>query len=802
MTSPRWMKLHLDLRQNRGRTVLIVAALAAGVFGLTTMLTAWSILGREIRRNYRDTHPASAALLLDRADRALAEQVRKLDGIDDAEARGTVSARVQAGADWRLFLLFVVDDFADLRLGRFTSETGAWPPPAGSILLERTTGTLLSSRVGATLVLKTRSGQPREVAVAGLVHDAGLVPSGQERRGYGYATVDTLRLLGERPELNELRILVAGTDPDHATIEATARRVAAWLEANGRIVHEIRVPPPGRHPHQSQMEGILALFIAFSLMALVLSAILVAVVIAGMLAGQIREIAIMKAIGGRRNQIAGLYLALVAALGATAVALGLPAGFAAGVLFSERIAKVLNFTITSSSVPAWVLLAPGIAGLFAPLAFAALPIRKAARMTVREAIADSGVASLEFGRRPFERWLAAWRGAGPLPSLALRNLFRRPGRLALALGLLAAAGGMFLTSLNVREAWRRMVGRVYTERRYDIEVRLNRPAPAEDLHAALDCLPGVRALETWGWAPAAVARPGEADITQTYPDGGHGSFALLGVPPPSVMVDFPLLAGRWLRPGDTGAVVLNQGARALFPGVQVGDRVSLSIEGRSVAWTVVGVVEEVGSPAAAYVAAGDFADTVGADTGTTLLRIASTAGDPGERSQAIRGIEAALQGRGIGVNQSLPLAELKTAMGEHIGVLVATLGATAALLGTIGLLGLASTLGMSVLERTREIGAMKAIGARPRTIVALVIWEGLLIGVASWVAALPIAAVLSWLVGQIVGLMTFKIPLPVAMAPMAIGLWLLLVLALATAASAYPARRAGRLTVREALAYA
>ena len=184
-----------------------------------------------------------------------------------------------------------------------------------------------------------------------------------------------------------------------------------------------------------------------------------------------------------------------------------------------------------------------------------------------------------------------------------------------------------------------------------------------------------------------------------------------------------------------------------------------------------------------------------------MIRIASSAADQAERVEIIRSVEQALADAGVSVREGLPLAVLRTAIVEHVSVLVNTLIATAVLLGLIGVLGLASAMSMNVIERTRELGVMRAIGAAPGTIMRIIISEGVLIGGLSWVFALMISVPLSLLVGRIVGMLSFKVPLGLTISPFAMLLWLVVVLAISAASCAWPAFRASRLTVREALAY-
>jgi len=801
MLSPRWRKLLGDLSESRQRTGAMVIALAISIFAVGTMLDSFSILTREIARNYQATNPASATLELAGVDDALVAEVRKFPGIADAEARATILSRVRVGDDWARLLLFVINDFNDLRLNTFEREDGAWPPPRGTMLVERSSIKVLKANIGSTLLIKTPHGAPREVTLSGLVHDTSLAPGVQEQTVYGYITRETLGWLGEKPVLDELRIRAADHPLDRTSIDTTARNLASRLQTMGRAVSQIQVPQPGQHPHQSQMTGVLFLFISFSLMALVLSAILVATLVSAMLARQIRELGVMKAIGATSRQIAAIYLVMVALLGIVATASAMPLALLATRIFSDAIANLLNFTIISYHVPFWALAMQLASGILVPLIMAAFPIMRGVRVTVREAINDYGLKTDTFGQNRVDSALARLQGLGRAYLLALRNMFRRRGRLILSLALLAVGGGMFMTALNVRDAWEVYIGRIYADRHYDVQIKLNDPVPAATLRSALQNVQGVAKIETWGYSETTLAEPGMVDIVRSYPDGGHGSFVMVGAPPETTMVTFRLLAGRWLRPADSDAVVINQMVRRLIPGVKINDTISLSLGKRATTWRVAGIVEEIGFPAAAYVNETAYAKAAGMIGRAQMIRITSSAANQSERVGIIRAIERALMAAGISVREGLPLAVLRTAVVAHVSVLVKTLIAMAVLLGLIGVLGLASTMSMNVIERTRELGVMRAIGAAPGTIMRVIISEGVFIGGLSWIFAVMLSVPLSLLVGGIVGTLSFRVPLSLTISPFAMLLWLVVVLCISAAACAWPALRAARLTVREALAY-
>jgi putative ABC transport system permease protein len=766
---------------------MMLSAIAVSLAAIGAVLGAFAILTREIAVNYLGTRPASATLELPNGvDSALVEEVRKRSDITEAEARDTILGRVRVGDDWRPLLLFVVDDFEHMRLNTFRSQTGAWPPPEGTMLVERTAVKMLEAGPGDAVRVKTPNGEPRDVMISGTVHDPGLAPAWQERMGYGYVTRATSAALGEPRALRELRVTVRDRPSDRNAIELTAKTVARWLGERGHTVHEIRVPLPGRHPHQLQMVTILVMLLLFAAMTLVLSAIVVATTLAAMLARQVREIGIMKTVGARTAQIAGLYVALVVGLGTTSVLVAWPCGIVLARALSGAVADLLNFDLTSTSVPAWVLATQMAAGLVVPLLITAIPIRRASRATVREAIDQHGV-SADMLRPVFSR----------LPS-PLRNALRRPARLLLTLGLLAAGGAMFMTALNVRESWTENLDKFYETRHYDLEVRLRQPEPLA-LVEKLRRIAGVRLAEPWGYAPSSFTRAGEVDISSSYPDGRHGALAIFAPPATTDLIRFPILAGRWLRPSDSDAVVLNHAARAQNPRVRIGGTVTLSLDGRPTVWRVVGVVEEIGGPPVAYVTDQAFARVTGTMGSARMLRIATTSSSARERTAILRSVEEALD-TDSRIEQALPLTEHRTAVGDHMLILIRALVAMALVMALVGALGLASTMSVSVIERTREIGVMKTIGATPRRVMRELVAEALAIGLSSCVLAFALSLPLTAYVDRVIGNLGFLASLPFVLVPAAVAGWLGIVVVITIVATWWPARRAAAITVREALA--
>ncbi len=798
--SPRWKKVLGDVLAARGRFLMMGVALTASITVVAAIFTAYAILAREVPRNYLETNAASAQLQMNRVDTNLIRMVRSRPDIADAQAGSTVTGRLEvAPNEWMPLLLFVVPDFRQLRINAFRTESGAWPPPTGSMLVERSALPLTRSQVGKSIPLQTAHGSKHALLISGVVHDAGLAPAWQEQTVYGYITPQTLAVLGEQSELHLLKIVIKQDAGNAQAIEAAAGRLTSWLGDRGYRVHEVRIPPPRRHPHQGQLNAVLSMLQIFSLLALLLGSILTATTIGGLLAQQGRQIAIMKAIGARSVQIATLYLCLVGSIGVMCAAIGLPLGLLAGRGFVGVVAELLNLNIASDSVPGWLFAVVIALGILAPLAAALVPILTAARKTVREAIDDHGVARSGMGFAAMDRLLARIRLSDPALTLAVRNTFRRRARLILSLALLATAGAMFIASFNLKVAWEDYVSQAIAYRHYDLEIRLQRPAPQAQVIGLVASIAGVRKAEAWNIASAAVDRGDRLEIVRTYPDGGHGGFSLRSAPPHTDFVDIHLLEGRWLQPQDTDVIVLNNLARSLtFPTVKSGQWISLRVEERLVRLRVVGIVRELLTPGAGYTTPTGFAN---ANSQAGLVNAIRVRVSKRATADAIaQSVVATLEHEKIGVKSILTEKLFGAAQAGHIYLLVFALGFIATMMALVGTLGLASALSTSVIERTREFGVMRAIGARSVDVLKGVLGEGLFTGLLSWLVAVPLSIPISMGVGSVLASISNQ-PLSLALSPGAAGLWLGIVMLASAAASVYPASQAARLTVRQTLAF-
>ncbi|MFN0085452.1 MAG: ABC transporter permease [Blastocatellia bacterium] len=814
MTAP-WLKVIRDFWRERTRTFLVVLAIALGISAFWAVLASYAILTRELDEDYLATNPASATIRTDPIDDNLLAAVGALPGVDAAEARRALSGRIKTGpVEWRNLRLFVVKDFGDIRISKLAPQQGAWPPATGEILIERDAVQVARARIGDSLVVRAAGGGERTLRFSGTVNDVGQAQARMENLVYGYITSETLAQLGEAPYLDQLLFQVAGNKFDEKHIRSVTDKVKALLESRGMAVKRVETPEPGKHPH-SRIMGLLLLSISsFGLFVLFLSSILVVNLLTSLMAAEVRQIGVMKALGGSRRQIAAIYFGQALLLGVAALILAIPLGTWGARVLCQYMAVFLNFDINSFATPVWVYLLVAVVGLIVPLLAAAHPVWKGTGIPVREALSDYGVGPRAFGAGAFDRALAGIGGAARPLLLSLRNSFRRRTRLVLTVLTLSAAGVFFMSALNVRASLILTLDRLFATRQFDLSVSLGAMQPLEKIDRAARNTPGVLRTEGWIVTEATIATgeptPGGGH-TGEAPDameGGGGErrdrFTVIALPAGSRMFQPDIAAGRGLLPEDAEAVIVVNTALSSSKNRQIrtGDLMTLRIGTSEIPWRVVGIAQEPFSPPGAYIPL-RLLEQQGGHTGmVNSLRLVLDQADEASIDRVRAGLDRSLEQEGIKAQGSSTKAESRFSFDQHMVMIYVFLIIMSCILGGVGGLGLMTTMSLNVLERRREMGVLRAIGASSTMVRLIVVAEGSVIGVLSWIAA----AILAWPLSNALSNLLVRLTLKGGMAaflfdPMGLWIWLAVSVCLAAIASFLPAWRASRRPVREAIGY-
>ncbi|MFQ3632647.1 ABC transporter permease [Roseiflexus sp.] len=793
MLRPRWRKVFADVWSNKTRTILVVLSIAVGVFAIGAIAGANALLTREMTAAYLAVNPADITIYPDAFDDDLVRTVRRIPGVADAVGSRAVSVRVQTGPDqWRDMTIYIVSDFRDMRINKVYPVEGAWPPSSRELLVERASLPLTGANIGGTVTIRLPDETLRRMRIVGTVATPNLFPAALANQTYAFATFETLEWLGQPEFYTELNITVTGDRFDKQHIAEVAALVRNKIESSGRTVYFTYLPEPGRHPAHQVLQPLFLLLGFLGALSLFASCFLVVNTISALLTQQVRQIGVMKAVGARTGDVVRMYLAGVALLGVMALLLAMPLAYLVAAGLTLLISGMMNTDVTSLAMPLDVWLLMGAVGLIVPLLAGIFPVVGGARVTVHEAISGYGLGRGRFGRGHIDRLLQRIHGLSRPLMLSLRNTFRRKGRLALTMLTLTLSGIIFISVFSVRDSMLLTLDDALKYFNFHILGVFNGFYRTEQIEREALAVPGVVAAESWGFEMVRRVRPNDTE---------SDSITMYAVPADTRMIIPTVLEGRWLLPEDENALVINSSVLGLEPDIKVGDTVTLKIDRRETEWTVVGIVRGVGGQAILYTHYPHFARIRGFTGRAAAVTLQIEPADAANQERVAKELEAHYKSVGIRLGVTQTIAVIRQQNELFFNILVAFLLAMALLLATVGGLGLMGTMSINVLERTREIGVLRAIGASNDAVQRIVVTEGIIIGALSWALAMIVAVPLAKVISDSVGMAFFQTPLSFSFSIGGALIWLVLVTIIAAIASLLPAYNATRLTVREVLAY-
>ena len=798
MGSVRWRKVLRDFTAYRVRTAAVVASIAVGVFAVGTIAGAYALLDAGLTDAYADGSPAAATFYTATGfDPDVIEAVDRMPGVAEAQARRTVAAWLERnpgdepGRGATEIQLIALPDFDDQRIDRILPRSGTFPPERGEIVFERSALRLVDVGEGGEVLVRTAAGDERRLRIAGLAYEPGASPAYYFGRLSAYVTQETLVDLGWPATFNELRIRTTSDVTDREAVRRIADDVRQRLERAGTPVTFAVVAEPGRHPAQEIIGAVFLLLGAIGFLSLFVAGFLIVNTINVLMTQHLRQIGIMKVLGARAYQIVGLYLALVALYALAALCLAVPLAALGSLGLATLAAGLLNVDLVRTVVPLEIVALEVGAGFLVPLAASLVPIARGVRITVHAALTDTGLDE-RFGRGVVDRLVARLRGLSRPLLLSIRSTFRRKGRLALTLAALTLGGAVFMTIFTVRGSLFATFADTAEYFDYDVQVQLSEPARASTVLAEVRRVPGTVAAEPWRFASAIRLRP---DGTESP------SLVVFGLPADTDTVQPIVQEGRWLLPGEGNALVVTSNIRRDDPDVRVGEVLTLRIAGRDTPWTVVGIVQSPTFAPFLYVDTLALGRVNGGVDRAGMVMVKTDRHDGPSQAQAALALRRHLESVGIGVAATTTTSDVMATLYTVFDTLVIVVSAMAVLLGIVGGLGLAGTMTMNVVERSREIGIIRAIGATDGAVRRIFVGEGAVIGVLAWligaILSLPLSAVLSNLLGQVF------VQRPLAFSPSLAGLgtWLAVVIVLSVLGSLGPAWRASRIAVREVLGY-
>ncbi len=796
MIGSRWKKVWADFWSNRGRTFLTIVTIAVGAFAVGFNSNLGLYMNESMDIDYLSANPSEAEVYAYPLNDDMVKMAREVQGVDTVEGFSSVGARiVRADGTYENINFTAIEDPSQLTLNTLKPVLGETiiPTYGEKETILDASALSLGYKPGDTIVLELASGKKREITLSGYMHAVTGFPYNLADTVNAYVTPKTLEWLGgsiDNYDMLSISVAEKQTDAEHVT--AVAQAVADRMERAGATVYFVSVYQPGHHFAYSITQGVFFVLAILGYLTVLLSGFLIVNTITALMTQHVRQIGIMKATGGSTSQIFGMYLVLILAFGIGSLLIAIPLGNLAASTIGGGMAQWLNFHAAPYKGYTSTYVQQFLVAIVVPLLAAIFPIYNSVKITVREALSDYGLGG---NAKPKDDSVGKNSVLIPRPiRISLRNTFRRKARLSITLFTLVLGGAVFIGVYNLWASFDKVMEDIQGYFLADINISFDRGYRYDKVNNIAMSIPGVEGAEGW------LEYTGTLDMGED-----EAGTQILFVAPPSTskMIDPIITSGRWLQPGDENAVVIGNHLLQIFPDLKVGDWLTIETKGKKTKWQIVGTYSITGnvSPPLLYVNYEYLSVLVGEPETAYSLRIITTQHDAATQRRINDQIQAAFEESGIQIRSTQLGAEFIESQKAQTDILVYFMLVMASLIAVVGGLGLMGTMSINVLERTREIGVMRAIGASNGDIQAIVITEGMVIGIVSWAISILISIPITNVLCFGVGMAILTAPMPAVYGASGVIAWLIFTIVLGTLASALPARRASRLTVRDTLAY-
>jgi putative ABC transport system permease protein len=788
-----WRKVWRDLWGNKFRTLLVVLSTAVGVFALGLVFGLSDVMRTRITESHRAGVPAHITLGTSTFDQDVVDTVLDAPGVADAEGETWASVRwkSEGEADWRDGIMIARADYEAQRMNLLDLLDGEWPGHSGverALAAERMTSRHYNVPLGATILVEFGRSE-RRLPIEGVVRYSDAFPPQLVDIATFFATPETVAWLTDEEEgYNRLNVRLESFSEEAAN--EVGERIQDRLRRMGLGVGGYGVTDPEVHGAQETIDSVLLILTVLGGLSLGLSGFLVVNMMNATVAQQVWQIGVMKVVGATGGRVMRVYLAVAVIYSLLSLLLAVPPGAVAAHLLASVLLSIFNVPVGPFRLMPAAFSIQVAVGLVVPLLAALVPVVGGARISPHQAISNYGLGA-GFGSNWLDRLIGRIRRLPRPLALSLRNTVRRKARVALTLITLILGGVMFIVVMSVSASMNNTLEIVLDDFGFDVLVVFDRLYRVVRLVEVADDVPGVTSAEVWDQRGAQLSLTGDEER----------EVFLWGVPPDSKMFSPRILSGRGLLPGDGRAILLNSKIAA-DEGLQVGDEVELTISERESTWTVVGLILNVNNlQRDNFVPFGALARTTGTVNRGAVVMVMSGEHDSMAQQGLVRDLREAYTGRGMepaGLQSADEVRQQNQAVFNAITYLMLAMAVLAAIVGSVGLM---STMSINVVERGREIGVMRAVGARSSAILGIFVVEGVMVGVLSWLLAVPLSYPGALLFNNLVGSTLFQMPLDFDYSAGGMVGWLAIVIVLSALASLWPALRATQVSVREALAY-
>ncbi len=770
-----------DITRRKLRSILIIIGIAISVLGLTAIFTANDTISHALSYSADRSTAPDIEITVEQGSNNLTSTLKKVSNVKLLQVDSLFDClwNINKAPGQADMAIYGYDDMRHVEISPFELISGRYPHK-GEIVLEAGDTSIQSVFIGNTITLNTSHGNV-SLKVVGFTRTLGLTNPASTGAAQGYVSNDTITLL--QGTINN-HIQVKAINASSTKLTQTINALSSILVANHVKVKDAHTDTDPFELSKRQLNGFVLATQVLAFGALILTCFLIINIMSTLIAEQTKIIGTMKAIGGTRGKIMRSYLFSVLIYGLIGTLIGIPLGVYAGYRLTLYQAENITLIVGPYQLSWQLLLLSLIAGIAVPLVAAIIPLWNGTSITVRNAISAYGVkvrgriqtkGSRLGSMLPQTFWLG-WRGT-----------FRKPARAFITLIALILAGIAFFSVQIATYSIQQYTLNFYAPYNYDVWATV-RPQPLTTFDNVLQSVPNVQRVERFG----------QQAFTTKW-----GVLQVKAVDVDTQLYTHHILGGRWLQNSDTQGLVLSDDVFART-GLHVGDTITLTDQqNTSSQWHIVGSLHDASAPSGSLgvgitsVSALNQFKKVPTDQASSLI-IQATDRSSDMVKQLTRSVSTALTQANLNGNVQA-MSDIITQAQNQFQPVALLLYAFASLIGCVGLLTLINLLTTSVLERSREIGIWRSMGATGRSVAGVFWIEGASLSILAWffgvLLGIPVAYVFVTFLNHVLLSVSF------AFDPLVIIEMLAVILGIMSLASIGPALNAAHLRIVDILRY-
>lgn len=792
MSRRLFKKAFRDLFNNKRKSAVALCAIVIGMIAFGTLLFSHEIIINEIVTTYSSINPPSASVSVACVDSRLIQLTEEFYGIEEYVVKAQYQMRGQKeDGEWSTVELFACDNYVSMDINKVFYMDGKENPEQDEMLIERDAINVAGKNMGDMLLLSLPNGEEKQLTITGVINDLSVHPAIMHNTIYVYVSMETLELMGLSP--NRIDFKIIGDSYDRESILKISNEYMHMLEQNGYQINGLSVEnTPGVSMHLNEYKTVLFLLRTFAFAAFLFGCLIMSSLINSIIMEQLRQIGILKTFGTKTSIITMSYLLAMLLFVGVASIISLLISKKLANSLSQIMLRVSNMNLSHIYVDSAFYAIFLLLCVTVPLVISFLAVQRGAKITVKDAIDDSGLSSVRITKKNLFRqhigtilWL-------PRPiAITMRNALRKKGRFILNVATLALSGMCFISVLVSMISVSSTLKDNLNTFGYDYHFVTN-GVDDTSLSELFDENTEIDMYEYWGYTSGELV----------YENGQIGnSYQIFAIPDNSKLVTPDVLEGSWIQETAIEEIVVGHEFLQDNPEVSVGSIITLAVRETQLSVQIIGQIKDFSGPNI-YMCKELYIQNIPDESRQDIVQVKLDSNRRGRsKEKLIQEIEEAILEQGISILQSETKENAIEVLNRHYEATFQAFLVVIFMVLLVAAFGLSSTTNIQTLERKREIGIMKAMGADKKQIVRIITSESVFTGLCGWV----LSAVLA-IGGIILGIIYFgritletSIDLNVGAVFAGYIIWLFMVLFVGRMASRHSAIYAANMTVKESL---